>query len=118
MGVNVKFHKGAWWIFVNHRGRRRAKKVGDRDTALAVARKIRQRLAEGDLKLLESDPDGPTLETYATRWLEDGQAARKGSSHRFYSFNLTLHILPALGAKGVSALKRADCRELMVAPRA
>lgn len=44
MGVKVKFHKGAWWIFINHHGRR-ARMIGDRDTANAVARRIRERLA-------------------------------------------------------------------------
>ena len=66
MGARVKFHKGAWWIFISHRGRRRAKKIGDRQTALDVARQIQRRLAEGDLGLLASTP-GPTLRTYATK---------------------------------------------------
>ena len=117
MGVTVKFHKGAWWIFINHRGRRRAKKIGDRDTAIQVAKQIRQRLAEGDLNLLASE-SGPTLNTYATNWLQDGEAGRKESTHRFYSFNLTLHILPVLGEKVVSAITRANCRALMTACRA
>ena len=117
MGVTVKFHKGTWWIFINHRGRRRAKKIGDRETALQVSRKIRQRLVEGDLGVLATEP-GPTLKTYATRWLHDGEAGRKASTHRFYSFNLTLHILPVLGEKPVSAITRANCRDLMTACRA
>lgn len=117
MGVKVKFHKGAWWIFVDHHGRRRAKKIGDRATALDVARKIRQRLAEGDLSLFNADA-GETLRAYATRWLNDGEAARKASTHRFYSFNLTLHILPVLGDKPITTLKRADCRVLLAACRA
>ena len=116
MGVTVKFHKGAWWIFINHRGRRRAKKIGDRATALQVARKIRQRFAEGDLGVLATE-SGPALETYATSWLDDGEAGRKASTHRFYAFNLRLHILPALGDKAVPALTRADCRNLMTACR-
>ena len=83
---------------------------------MAVAREIRQRLAEGDLKLLDSET-GPTMRAYATRWLEGGQDARKASTHRFYAFNLTLHILPVLGDKHVAAIKRADCRDLLNACR-
>jgi integrase len=116
MGVNVKFHKGAWWVFINHRGRRRAKKIGDKTTALEVARKIRQRLTAGDLSLLESDP-GQTFRSYASAWLQDGEAGRKASTHRFYRFNLDLHICPILGDRPIAALKRADCRELMAACR-
>jgi len=117
MGVTAKYHKYCWWVFVNHRGRRKAKKVGDRATALEVARQIRQRLAEGDLGLFASDP-GPTLEAYANGWLTDGEAGRKASTHRFYDFNLRLHILPVLGGKPVSAVTRADCRHLITACRA
>ncbi len=112
MGVTVKFYRGAWWVFINHRGRRRSKKIGDRATALEVARKIRQRLTAGDLGVLASEP-GPSFREYATRWLDDGAAARKASTHRFYSFNLTLHVLPVLGDKLVAAITRADCRKLM-----
>src|SRR6266849_5123637 len=116
MGVRVKFYRGAWWVFVSHRGRRRSKMVGDEASARAVARQIRERLASGDLGLIAKD--SPTFQTYATTWLSNGEGARKRSTQRFYSFNLTLHILPVLGPKPVAALKRADCRELMATCRA
>jgi len=38
-------------IFINHCGSRKAKRIGDRDTALSVARAIRERIARGDLNL-------------------------------------------------------------------
>ncbi len=38
MGVKVKFYRGAWWIFIDHHGRRRSKKVGDQPTAFALRR--------------------------------------------------------------------------------
>lgn len=28
MGVKVKEWKGAWWVFVDHQGRRKAKRAG------------------------------------------------------------------------------------------
>ena len=117
MGVTVKFFRGAWWVFINHHGRRRSKKIGDRTTAFEVARKIRQRLSAGDLGVLASEP-GPSLRDYATRWLDEGEPARKASTHRFYRFNLNGHVLPVLGEKPVTALTRADCRDLMTACRA
>jgi len=116
MGVKIRFHKKAWWVFVDHAGRRRAKKIGDHETAKSVAARIRERLALGDLSLL-STATSPTFETYAKSWLADGEGARKASTHRFYAFNLTLHITPTLGAKPVAAIKRADCRELLTTCR-
>src|SRR5215469_5703847 len=111
MAVRVKFHKGSWWIFVDHHGHRRAKKVGDRATALTVAREIRERLVLGDLSLLKVG--GDTLEKYGRAWLNDGEANRKASTHRFYNFNLELHVIPSIGAVTVGAITRADCRKLL-----
>lgn len=28
MGVTIRERKGAWWIFINHQGSRKAKRVG------------------------------------------------------------------------------------------
>ena len=103
-------------MFINHHGRRRAKMIGDKETAHTVARRIRERLTLGDLSLLTSEP-AESFETYAARWLTAGESARKASTHRFYAFNLTLHIKPTLGARPISAITRADCRELLAACR-
>ena len=53
MGVNVRFWKGAWWVFVNHQGHRKAKRVGDRETAIKVAQAIRERIVRAGLRLGE-----------------------------------------------------------------
>src|SRR5436309_1738332 len=116
MSVKVRFHRGDWWVFIAYHGRRRSKKVGDRQTALQVAKRIRERLLLGDLTLLGTDTE--SLTTYATRWLTDGEKARKATTHRFYVFNLTLHILPVIGGQPVGALRRIDCRKVVATARA
>ena len=115
MGVKVRYHRGAWWVFVHHRDRRRSKKIGDRATALAVAKRIRERLLLGDLTLLGTDTQ--TLKAYATSWLTDGEKGRKASTHRFYRFNLDLHIYPIIGGQPVGGITRADCRKVIAAGR-
>jgi hypothetical protein len=55
MGVRIKFHKRAWWIFINRDGRRRAKKIGDKETAKRVAQRIREQLVAGVFNLALSD---------------------------------------------------------------
>jgi hypothetical protein len=60
MGVRVKFHKGAWWIFIRHEGRRRAKKIGDRDAAKRIAQQVRECLDGEELYLRRTDSE--TLE--------------------------------------------------------
>ena len=116
MGVKIRFRSGGWWIFIDHQGRRRAKKVGDRATALQVAQRVRERLALGDFTLLGTDTE--SLTTYATRWLTDGEKARKASTHRFYSVNLTRHILPIIGDQPIGSIRRAECRKAVAAGRA
>jgi integrase len=96
MAVKVKFHKGAWYLFIDHQGRRKAKKIGDGQTALDVTREVREKLARDDLGLLESSKT-EAFETYANRWLTNGEGGRKASTQRFYAFNLKLHIIPSLG---------------------
>lgn len=115
VGVSVRQRRGTWWIFIRHRGKRRAKSVGDKRTAEAVAQKLRARLALGDFSIFTDA--GELLQPFALRWLDAITATRKRSTSAFYRFNLTLHILPELGGKPVSAITRADCRDLIVTCR-
>ncbi len=120
MSVKIRFHKGAWWVFIAHNGRRRAKKVGDRETALSVAKRIRERLVCGDLRLDREEAQAPveTVDTYADEWLRAVTATLKASTVRFYTGNLTRHVRPLLGARAIASLTRSDCRELITTTRA
>ena len=117
MGVRVRFWKGAWWVFVNHDGHRKAKRIGDKDTAVRVARAIREKIAHGELALGPSS-DAETVKTYATAWIKNAKLGLKSSTVVFYQGHLDQHVLPALGTKRVSDLRRADCRDLVYACRA
>jgi hypothetical protein len=64
MGVKVRFWKRAWWLVIHHEGRRKRKSVGDRKTALRMAKAIRERIDLGALNLAPQ-PKGQTLAAYA-----------------------------------------------------
>jgi integrase len=98
VGVRVRFWKGAWWVFITHQGRRKAKRIGDRETALRVASRIRERLAAGDLHL-GADADSETLEMHAREWLKGLTGNLKASTISFYTVNLERHVLPLLGRR-------------------
>src|SRR6266852_7878820 len=117
MSVRVRFHRGAWWLFIHHRGRRKSKRIGDRGAALSVARDVRRRLADSDLNLEPSTKD-QTLRVYADRWLATARGNLKASTTEFYEDNLERYICPILGARLVTTLRRADCRELVTSCRA
>jgi integrase len=60
--VRQKYGSYDWWIFINHNGRRRSKKIGrDKATAEEVAKKIEDRPALGDLGIIKETPKVPIL---------------------------------------------------------
>jgi integrase len=109
------FTKGAWWLFITHNGRRRAKKVGDRASAMAVAKRLRESLACGDFHLEEEQTPAPveTVDGYADAWLRSIAGTLKASTVRFYTDNLSRHVRPLLGIRPIASVTRADCRELV-----
>ncbi len=53
MGVKIRKRGGKWYVFVNYRGRRKAKCVGtSRELAEQVRRQLEAKLALGDSRLL------------------------------------------------------------------
>jgi integrase len=116
MGVKVRFHKGAWWLFIDHQGHRKSKKIGDRETAHDVARAVRDKLARGDLGLF-NDKSTETFAAYAQRWLDTPASARKASTQRFYAFNVKLHLVPVLGTTRIGDITRARCRDVLASCR-
>jgi integrase len=116
MGVKIKFHKGAWWLFINFQGRRRAKKIGDRETAVRAAQRMREALVAGALRLPEKAPE-ETVDVYAREWLRSLESNLKASTVRFYRENLNRHVLPLLGERSVSSITRADGRLLITTTR-
>lgn len=104
MGVKIRFHKGARWLFIHHRERRRAKKIGEREPALRAAQRVREALVAGDLRVAQK------------AWLRGLQSNLKASAVRFYRENLTRHVLP-LGDRPLTNITRADGRHLITTSR-
>jgi integrase len=123
MGVKVRARRGAWWLFIDHRGQRKAKRVGagpaGKKAAELAAIKLQARLAEGETTLLsEVSPPPITFGDYARQWLEMyATPACKFSTVRSYEVNLRRHVLPVLGRTPLDAATRADCRRLIAACR-
>ena len=116
MGVKIRFHKGAWWLFIHHRSRRRAKKIGDRQTAVRTAQQVREAIIAGDLQITPKPPS-ETLRTYAHAWLRGLESNLKASTVTFYGENLKRHVLPLLGDRPLASITRADGRELIAVCR-
>src|SRR5712692_3861219 len=99
MGVKVKQWKGAYWLFIDYRGRRKAKRVGDKKAAELAATKIRAKLAEDDTSVLAPPAVVPTFAEYAERWIEGVAALRcQVSTLEQYRNRLRTRLVPALGS--------------------
>jgi hypothetical protein len=119
MGVQVKAWKGAWGIFVNHKGHRKAKRVGTgkegHRVAIAAAEKIQARLVLGDLPLLEEPrPQEITLQEYGHQWLTTDVTLRlKPATVEKYREVLRKHWLPELGKLPLSDITRDQVKTIL-----
>ncbi len=104
-------------VVIHHGGKCRTRKVNDRETGRRLAGALEERLARSDFRLPTADDLAPTLKTYAEQWLAAARGNLKASTVYFYATHLEQHIYPVFGPRRVSALRRSDCRELVVVCR-
>lgn len=113
MGVKVRERpkgSGIWWIFIDHQGKRKSKKVGlSKKAALEAAKKIEAKFALGDVGLLEKESSNlPTLREYVFGWEDENgfhlgwfdkyaKISVKTSTSKVYENLLKVHILPEIG---------------------
>lgn len=112
MGVLVRKRDGAWWVFINHKGTRKAKKVGERVAAIELKARLEKRLNAGDLGLLEKP--GITFAQAAQQWL-DGYVRPhlKPSTYDSYALVNRCYLLPAFGPTPLRDMKRPAIREAL-----
>ncbi len=112
MGVIAKKRNGEWWLFINHRGQRKAKKVGSKEAAKELKGKIEARLSAGDLGILEKP--GITFTEAADRWLEGYvKPCLKPRSYDLYSQMAKRFLLPALGSMPLRDITRSRLKDLL-----
>ena len=116
MGVKVREKikgSGIWWIFINHNGKRRAKKIGrNKWEANRIAREIERKLAEKDCGLIDKSA---TFADYAKTWITTSVPATcKRSTLRDYQGLLRNHILPIFGKIPVHKIKRLDIKHFLM----
>jgi len=104
---------GDWWIFIEHHGQRRSKKIGrDKRFALEAAKKIEAKLILGDLKL--SKNEDVTFGHYAKTWIENTVPATcKKISISDYTGILQNHVLPDLEKTPVTDINKAVVKKLL-----
>jgi integrase len=120
MGVKVRERpkgSGVWWIFIDHQGKRKAKKIGrDEDLAQDVAKKIEAKLVLGEFGILKPEkPETPCFKDYANIWLESYiKTLRRPATYERYQGVLKQHVYPAIGKISIDEIKRGDVRKLLL----
>ena len=117
MGVTVRQkqpEKGSpWWVFINHQGKRKAKKVGDKKTAEAVAAKIREKMKLGELKI-EEEKETPLFKDYAEEWFNGHvKVYCKPSTAEDYETHIKKHLNPAFATKPINQIQRRDIKKFI-----
>jgi len=69
MAVKVRQKNGRWWVFIDHKGKRKAKCVGSKQAAETAARKIETKITLGEFAIEEEQERLP-FSTYYKNWLE------------------------------------------------
>jgi len=72
MGVKVREKikgSGEWWIYIDHKGDRRANKVGSKRAALDLKTEIEKKIAAAEFQIRLPGPV-PTFGKYAEKWME------------------------------------------------
>src|SRR5215510_10717228 len=112
MAVKVKQHKGKWWVFIDHKGKRKAKCVGSKQAAETAAKKIEAKLTLGDFTLLDEKPQRP-FDAYFRNWLDTYVKAHcKARTVDLYEDAFRLYLLPTFGQRDIAVITREEVKRL------
>jgi integrase len=100
-----------WWIFINHQGKRRSKKIGSKKAANSVAKEIEKRLARGDLGMIREKC--PTVAEYGKQWLKSPLNQWADGTTLNYESIFKRHVGQHLGGKRLDEIGRRDVKEFI-----
>ena len=114
MGVNIRQKptgSGIWWVFINHHGKRKSKKIGSKKDAKYWQKKFQAKILLDDLDMDTFNKTVPALKPYAEKWFSLPHKTGKGTMH-MYKRNLELHVYPVLGNRQLDQIKRKDLKAM------
>src|ERR1700685_394033 len=99
MGVKIRKKASKWYVFVDWRGRRKARCVGvSREAAEQVRREIEKRLALGTFSL-DDEAEATTLAIFAKQWMNShARPNLKCSTAESYEVIVERHLVPRFGS--------------------
>lgn len=115
MGVRVRWHNGAWYVFVHIGGRRKAFMVGtDKRVANAAAAKLRKAIARGEFRIQDRAAERAAggFQAVAEEWLRTCQGVRNVRPNTLdnYRTAVSQHLIPRFGSMPLKAITRGKVR--------
>ena len=130
MGVKVRERpkgSGMWWIFIDHRGKRKSKKIGkNKSLAREAAKKIEAKLILGDVGFIDKEKNTPTFKQYVYGW-DDGnyfhlgwfdkvaKLSLKNSTRIGYQQILNCYLSPTFGRKPLDEITSRSISDFVYA---
>ncbi|MGE0825512.1 MAG: tyrosine-type recombinase/integrase [Candidatus Binatia bacterium] len=112
MAVKIKQHKGAWWLFIDHKGKRKAKRVGSKSAAETAAKKIEAKIALGQFEIKDEQQKRP-FNAYYKHWLETYVKVHcKERTLWLYEAAFRIYLFPAFGSQDISEISRDAVKKL------
>jgi integrase len=107
---------GEWWIYIDHQGKRKAKKVGrDKRKAKEVAELVQAKLKLGEFDIHKEKEAMPIFREYAETWITvTVPATCKRSTAYGYKGILNNHILPVFGNLPVNEIKKSRIKTFLM----
>src|SRR6266404_2394275 len=116
MSVRVRQRpdKPGWWLFIDHQGKQKKKHFTDKETALKVARQVRERLALGDFNITEEQPEAKPFSAYFETWLTGyGPTRLKSSTQDLYWSTFTCHLKPFFGDTDLTKITQEQVKRFL-----
>ena len=121
MGVKVREKpkdSGIWWVFIDHHGKRKAKKIGrDKRLLKQIADKIEAKLKLGDVGIIE-DIHSPLFCDYAKQWIDVHVPVKcKPKTIKDYRSTLERYVLPYFGNMCITDINRLKVKIFLMNKR-
>ena len=126
MAVKVRERDGAWWVFIDYKGQRKAKRVGEgrqgKKAAELAATKIAARLVESGPIMLNPPtpaPEAPMFAAIAEEWLHKHpalHAIRPTTLDNYRPFTMR-HLVPALEHRPITDVSVTVIEDFIEAKR-
>src|SRR5215510_6167556 len=113
MAVKVRQKSGKWWVFIDHKGKRKAKCIGDKRAAEQLKAKLEAKIALGEFEL-EEDQERLSFSTYYRSWLETYvKNHTKAATYASYELAYRVHLLPFFGNTDIRHITRQQLKRLI-----